>query len=93
MLFYFRGLLRLQQKIYVVTLALSYFTTKTWLFENTNFLGLNDKIPDVDRKEFDYDFKNVDVVEFITNAAIGSQKYLFNVESDRQLIAKAVYKR
>lgn len=88
-----KGLLRLQQKIYVVTLALSYFTTKTWIFENSNFLGLNDKIPDVDRKEFDYDFKDLDAVEFIKNATIGSQKYLFNIEPDRLPIAKAVYKR
>lgn len=93
MLFYFRGLLRLQQKIYVITLALSYFTTKTWVFDNVNFLGLNDKILEEDRKEFDYDFKNVDVIQFITNATIGSQKYLFNVKLDRTPIAKAVYKR
>lgn len=93
MLFYFRSLLRLQQKIYVITLALSYFTTKAWVFENSNFLGLNDKILDIDRKDFDYDFTNIDHVEFITNATIGAQKYLFNIKSERLPIAKAIYKR
>lgn len=64
-----------------------------WVFDNTNFLRLNDKILEEDRKEFDYDFKNVDVITFIRNATIGSQKYLFNVKLDRAPIAKAVYKR
>lgn len=86
-------MLPLQQKIYVLTLALSYFTTKTWTFQNTNFLELIDKIPDEDRKEFDYEFKDVDVDEFLKHAAIGSQKYLFNVDHKRLPIAKRIFKR
>lgn len=69
-------------------MALSYFTGKTWKFENSNFLGLIDKIPDSDRKEFDYDFKDVNVVQFLKNATIGSQKYLFNVDYKRLPVAK-----
>uniref|UniRef100_A0A2H8TGL7 Fatty acyl-CoA reductase n=2 Tax=Melanaphis sacchari TaxID=742174 RepID=A0A2H8TGL7_9HEMI len=88
-----KRLLPLQQKIYVVTMALSYFTTKTWKFDNSNFLGLIDKIPDVDRKEFDYDFKDVDITDFIRNAAIGSQKYLFNVDETKLPYAKKLYNR
>jgi len=86
-------LLPLQQKIYVVTMALSYFTTKSWKFENSNFLGLIDKIPDVDRKEFDYDFKDIDITEFIKNATIGSQKYLFNVDESKLPFAKKLLSR
>lgn len=89
----YRRLLPIQQKIYMVSLALSYFTTKSWRFENTNFLKLIDKIPDDDRKEFDYDFKNIDAIQFLTNAAIGSQKYLFGVDHKRLPIAKRVLKR
>jgi hypothetical protein len=89
----FRRLLLLQQKIYVIQIALSYFTTKTWKFENKNFLGLIDKIPDIDRKEFDYDFKDLDVFKFFEDATIGSQKYLFNVDMKRLPIARRVYRR
>lgn len=74
-------------------MALSYFTTKTWKFENSNFLGLIDKIPAVDRKEFDYDFKDVDTIDFIENATVGSQKYLFNVDPKRLPIARKIYQR
>lgn len=90
---YSRRLLPLQQKIYVMTMALAYFTTKTWKFENSNFLGLIEKIPVSDRKEFDYDFEDVDSKDFIINATIGSQKYLFNVDHERMPIAKKVYQR
>ncbi|XP_025425522.1 putative fatty acyl-CoA reductase CG5065 [Sipha flava] len=88
-----KRLLLLQQKIYVIQIALSYFTTKTWKFENKNFLGLIDKIPDIDRKEFDYDFKDLDVFKFFEDATIGSQKYLFNVDMKRLPIARRVYRR
>ncbi|XP_022171256.1 fatty acyl-CoA reductase 1-like [Myzus persicae] len=88
-----KRLLPLQQKIYVITMALSYFTTKSWKFENSKFLGLIDKIPDVDRKEFDYDFKDIDITEFIKNATIGSQKYLFNVDESKLPFARKLFNR
>jgi len=88
-----KRLLRLQQKIYIMTMALTYFTTKMWTFENTNFLGLINKIPDTDRKEFNYDFKDIDINEFIKNAILGSQKYLFNVDHKRLPIARKIYRR
>lgn len=92
-LFCFRRLLHLQQKIYVITMALSYFTTKTWTFENSNFLALIDKITEEDRKEFNYDFKDVDILQFFRNATIGSQKYLFNIDHNRLPIAKRIFRR
>jgi len=74
-------------------MALSYFTTKSWKFENSNFLGLIDKIPDVDRKEFNYDFKDIDVYEFLKNATIGSQKYLFNSDESKLPFARKLLNR
>jgi len=74
-------------------MALSYFTAKTWKFENSNFLGLIDKIPNEDRKEFDYDFKDIDIIEFLKNATVGSQKYLFNVDHKRLPIARRLFQR
>jgi len=74
-------------------MALSYFTTKAWKFENSKFLGLIDKIPDVDRKEFDYSFEDIDVTEFMKNATIGSQKYLFNMDESNRPFAKKQFNR
>lgn len=74
-------------------MALSYFTTKTWIFENSNFLALIDKIPDENRKEFGYDFRDIDVEKFFKNATIGSQKYLFNIDHKRLPIARRTFKR
>lgn len=93
MFYYVRRLLPLQQKIYVVTNALSYFTTQSWKFDNKNFLGLIDKIPEEDRKEFNYEFKDVDVNKFFENAAVGAQKFLFNVDSSRLENARRIFKR
>lgn len=74
-------------------MALSYFTTKSWKFENSKFLGLIDKIPEVDRKEFDYSFKDIDIAEFMENATVGSQKYLFNFDESNLPFAKKLYNR
>lgn len=74
-------------------MALSYFTTKAWTFENSNFLRLIDKIPDVDRKEFNYDFKDVDIYEFFRDATIGSRKYLFNIDESKLPFAKKLLSR
>lgn len=93
LLFCCRRLLKLQQQIYVITLALSYFTTKTWKFENSNFLALIEKIPDEDRKDFNYDFMDIDVQKFFKNATIGSHKYLLNIDHRRLPIARRTFKR
>lgn len=69
-------------------LALSYFTTKTWTFENSNFLGLIDKIPEADREQFDYDFQNLNYEDFFKNASIGCQKYIFKVDIKNLSFAK-----
>ncbi|VVC29755.1 Male sterility, NAD-binding,NAD(P)-binding domain,Fatty acyl-CoA reductase, C-terminal [Cinara cedri] len=88
-----RRLLPIQQKIYVITMALSYFTTQSWKFENKNFLNLIDKISEADRKEFNYNFENIEAMVFLKNAAVGAQKYLFNIDHSRLPIAKRKMKR
>ncbi|XP_050439097.1 putative fatty acyl-CoA reductase CG5065 [Adelges cooleyi] len=83
-----KQLLGLQKKIYIMTMALSYFTTQSWSFQNTKFLSLIDKIPEVDHEEFNYDFKNIDQEQFFENALLGAQKYMFNVDTKRFPIAR-----
>lgn len=74
-------------------MALSYFTTKTWKFENANFVGLIDKIPDEDREEFDYNFENIDYIEFLKNAALGCQKFMFKETNPNRTAARRQYQR
>lgn len=89
----FRRLLPLQQKIYVISRALSYFTLRAWKFENSKFLQLNDKILEIDRNDFDYDFKDEDPTEFLQNAAIGAHKYLFNFDFSKLTNARIIFRR
>lgn len=59
-------------------MALSTFTTQSWTFVNTNFLGLLQHIPDTDKEDFDFAFEHVNPDEYFSNCVIGTQKYLFN---------------
>lgn len=72
---------------------MSYFTTRTWKFDNANFLELNNKIPETDRNDFNYEFKDADITEYLQNAAIGAQKYLFNIDYKRLSVARTIFRR
>lgn len=80
--------MKLQQKIYIATIALSYFTLQTWTFVNDNFLGLLEHIPDAEKEEFDFAFDQVDVATTFQNVLIGTQKYLFNTNPNKIMQAK-----
>lgn len=80
--------MKLQRKIYIATIALSYFTLQTWTFVNNNFLGLLEQIPDTEKDDFDFAFDNVDAPATFKNVLIGTQKYLFNTNPKKIVQAK-----
>lgn len=86
-------MLTLQQKIYITTTALSYFSLQSWKFENSKFLALINKIPATDRQKFDYNFEDANPANFMRKATIGSQKYLFKVDLERLPIARKKHQR
>ncbi|XP_050438687.1 putative fatty acyl-CoA reductase CG5065 [Adelges cooleyi] len=87
------NLTKLQRKIYLATIALSRFSTKSWIFENNNFLKLLNHIPEVNQEDFNFKFENEDVDKFFQNSVIGTQKYLFNTNPHKNLQAKKTLKK
>ncbi|XP_026816393.1 putative fatty acyl-CoA reductase CG5065 [Rhopalosiphum maidis] len=87
------NLVRLQQKIYLATIALSTFTLQTWTFVNTNFLRLLTYIPDDEKEDFDFNFENINTEDIFKNCLIGTQKYLFNTNPKKIKQAKNKLKK
>lgn len=85
--------MKLQQKIYTATMALSYFTLQTWTFVNNNFLGLLKHIPDTEKDEFDFTFDHLDPPATFKHVLIGAQKYLFNTNPKKIIQAKKQLKK
>lgn len=86
----FSNLVTLQQKIYLTTTQLSYFSLQTWTFVNKNFLNLLEHIPENEKKDFDFSFEHIRTNLLFKNVFIGTQKYLFytNPEKKNQAIKK-----
>lgn len=81
--------MRLQRKIYLATMALSYFSLQTWTFDNTNFLSLLNRIPDSENQDFNFKIDDFDFHVVVKNLLIGSQKYLFRNSTDPRKIKQA----
>lgn len=87
------NLVKLQQKIYLATMAVSTFTLNTWTFVNTNFLGLLAHIPDNEKEDFDFDFEDIIAEEVFIKCLIGAQKYLFNTNPNKIIQARRKLKK
>ncbi|VVC29754.1 Male sterility, NAD-binding,NAD(P)-binding domain,Forkhead-associated (FHA) domain,Fatty acyl-CoA [Cinara cedri] len=78
------NLVKLQQKIYLITIALSYFTLQTWTFVNTNLLDLIKHIPASELEDFSFEFEHVDTELVYLSHLIGIQKYLFHSDTNNK---------
>ncbi|KAL6254616.1 hypothetical protein P5V15_013924 [Pogonomyrmex californicus] len=86
--------LKLHRNIYVAVCALKYFIINEWTFDNKNTMLLNETLPPVNVKEFQFQF-NFNQRDLIKNALLGTKKYLFNddVSTAGINIARARYRR
>lgn len=75
-------LIKIQRRVYTADLALRYYTTKQWIFDNTNFLSLRSSLKGNDRESFWYDIENIDFTDYFVNSCLGARKYLFKEEDD-----------
>ncbi|KAK7582253.1 hypothetical protein V9T40_013698 [Parthenolecanium corni] len=89
----FIDLVRLQRKIYLAALALSYFTSKSWMFINDNFLGLLTIIPENEKDAFDVTYENIDPREFMETSILGGHKYLLKTDFSQIPIGARKLKR
>lgn len=58
------------------SLALSYFTTHTWVFNDTNSDKLFNSLSKTDRLIFNFDTTDINIPEFVTLWCVGLRKYL-----------------
>ncbi|KAG8038236.1 hypothetical protein G9C98_006563 [Cotesia typhae] len=81
-------LAKLQRRVYIANTALSYFLTHEWEFKNANLFGLLAEVPEVDAKNFLFDFASIDVSYYFENCLIGAKKYLLNEKTTDSSAAK-----
>ncbi|XP_050557890.1 putative fatty acyl-CoA reductase CG5065 isoform X1 [Spodoptera frugiperda] len=86
-------LVKVQRRIYIANLALQYYITKQWTFDNTNLVLMRTKIKDEDRKHFYYEMENIDQYKYFVNAVKGGKKYLLKEKDEDMPKAMAHYKR
>ncbi|XP_031782895.1 putative fatty acyl-CoA reductase CG5065 isoform X2 [Nasonia vitripennis] len=70
-----RFMVRLQKRISDGLEVLQYFTTREWIFHNTNLLTLWNEMSKKDRLIFSIDFFNINEMEYIKNIILGARQY------------------
>nr|UEV87811.1 fatty acyl reductase 5 [Maruca vitrata] len=86
-------LLKVQRRIYIANLALGYYITKQWTFDNTNLVTLRSRIKEQDKKSFYYDIENVDKEDYFRKSCMGGRKYLLKEKDEDLPKARAHFKR
>ncbi|KAF9408192.1 hypothetical protein HW555_012049 [Spodoptera exigua] len=86
-------LVKIQRRIYIANLALGYYLTQQWTFDNTNFVQLRSVLKHSDVKQFYYDLETTDLVEYFTKCCLGGRKFLLKEKDEDIPKARAHCKR
>ncbi|XP_022824220.1 putative fatty acyl-CoA reductase CG5065 [Spodoptera litura] len=86
-------LVTIQRRIYIASMALMYYITKQWTFDNKNLVLMRSCIKEEDMQHFYYDIENVQQDQFFINAVKGSRKYLLHEKDEDIPKAKRHYRR
>ncbi|KAF3421944.1 hypothetical protein E2986_04187 [Frieseomelitta varia] len=70
-----RFMVRLQNRISVGLEVLQYFTTREWVFHNTNLLIMWGEMSAEDKKIFPIDFLSIDDATYIKTCILGARQY------------------
>ncbi|XP_063982150.1 putative fatty acyl-CoA reductase CG5065 isoform X1 [Diachasmimorpha longicaudata] len=70
-----RFMVRIQRRISDGLEVLQYFTTRDWVFHNTNLLNLWEKMSPRDKQLFNIDFLSIDDLEYIKRIILGARQY------------------
>ncbi|XP_076646281.1 putative fatty acyl-CoA reductase CG5065 [Halictus rubicundus] len=70
-----RFMVRIQQRISNGLEVLQYFTTREWVFHNTNLLIAWGEMSPKDKEIFPMDFLVIDVEEYMKNCILGARQY------------------
>ncbi|XP_017891030.1 putative fatty acyl-CoA reductase CG5065 isoform X2 [Ceratina calcarata] len=80
-------MVRLQRRITVGLELLQFFTTREWIFHNTNVMIMWDEMSPKDKELFPVDFLVVDLTEYIKNSILGARQYC--MKEDLSTLPKA----
>ncbi|CAD1476640.1 unnamed protein product [Heterotrigona itama] len=69
------AMVRLQNRISVGLEVLQYFTTREWIFHNTNLLIMWGEMSPKDKKIFPIDFLSIDDTAYIKTCILGARQY------------------
>ncbi|XP_013185409.1 putative fatty acyl-CoA reductase CG5065 [Amyelois transitella] len=86
-------LLKVQRRIYIANLALQYYITKQWNFNNANFVKIRARIKPEDYQHFYYEMETIDRNEYFKMCCIGGRKYLLKERDEDLPKAKAHFTR
>ncbi|XP_026674822.1 putative fatty acyl-CoA reductase CG5065 isoform X3 [Ceratina calcarata] len=81
------NMVRLQRRITVGLELLQFFTTREWIFHNTNVMIMWDEMSPKDKELFPVDFLVVDLTEYIKNSILGARQYC--MKEDLSTLPKA----
>ncbi|XP_015440371.1 PREDICTED: putative fatty acyl-CoA reductase CG5065 [Dufourea novaeangliae] len=70
-----RFMVRIQKRISDGLEVLQYFTTREWVFHNTNLLIMWGEMSAEDKKIFPIDFLTIDEVEYMKQCLLGARQY------------------
>ncbi|XP_033230717.1 putative fatty acyl-CoA reductase CG5065 [Belonocnema kinseyi] len=68
-------MVRIQKRISDGLEVLQYFTTREWVFHNTNLLTLWGDMSSKDKQLFPIDFLSIDQMEYVKNVILGARQY------------------
>lgn len=68
-------MVRVQKRISDGLEVLQYFTTREWVFHNTNLLILWGDMSPKDKEIFPIDFLTIDEMEYIKHVVLGARQY------------------
>lgn len=68
-------MVRIYKKVKTGLELLTFFTTRQWIFENKNYLGLWKAMGGEDRKRFLQDFDVAEPEEYVTRIVLGARQY------------------
>ncbi|XP_066589751.1 putative fatty acyl-CoA reductase CG5065 [Prorops nasuta] len=70
-----RFMVRIQKRIFDGLELLQYFTTREWIFHNTNFLILFDEMSPKDKKIFPIDLLAINMEDYMKDVLLGARQY------------------
>ncbi|CAL7945457.1 unnamed protein product [Xylocopa violacea] len=82
-----RFMVRIQKRISVGLEVLQYFTTREWIFHNTNLLITWGDMSPKDKEIFPVDFLSIDIIEYMKDVILGARQYC--MKEDLSTLPKA----